>query len=175
MLFLGAPRQVQSVFSSFCFLLKSFHDFDETLEIPLSITSKNAKQCETSRVEEQQKVKKENCQPGPGAGELSPPRKAERRPEYGERPPWPVGPSQTVRQTDRCRGRSPSCFRRHRLHFRPRRHLRPCTASRRPLAPTDLGNPGCTVNFQSREKIHQLNISDDKCDDKVPAIMGGPI
>lgn len=76
------------------------------------------------------------------------PRKVERKPGCGERPPWPVGPSQTVRRTGRCRGRSPSCCRRHQHRHRRRRRLhplRPCTASRRPHAPTDLGNPGCTV------------------------------
>lgn len=81
-----------------------------------------------------------------GAGEVLP-RKAERKPGCGERPPWPVGPSQTVRRTDRCRGRSPSCCRRRQLHHRRRqlpRPLRPCTANRRLRAPTDLGNPGCT-------------------------------
>jgi len=81
-----------------------------------------------------------------GAGEVLP-RKAERKPECGERPPWPIGPSQTVRRTGRCRGRSPSCCRRRQLRHRRRqlpRPLRPCTASRRPRAPTDLGNPGCT-------------------------------
>jgi len=81
-----------------------------------------------------------------GAGEALP-RKAERKPGCGERPPWPVGPSQTVRRTGRCRGRSPSCCRRRQLRHRRRqlpRPLRPCTASRRTRAPTDLGNPGCT-------------------------------
>lgn len=82
------------------------------------------------------------------------PRKVERRPGCGERPPWPVGPSQTVRRTGRCRGRSPSCCRRHQHRHRRRRRLhplRPCTASRRPHAPTDLGNPGCTGKDQAPE------------------------
>lgn len=85
-----------------------------------------------------------------GAGEVLP-RKAERKPGCGERPPWPVGPSQTVRRTGRCRGRSPSCCRRRQLRHRRRQlphHLRPCTASRRPHAPTDLGNPGCTEKMR---------------------------
>lgn len=84
------------------------------------------------------------------------PRKVERRPGCGERPPWPVGPSQTVRRTGRCRGRSPSCCRRHQHRHRRRRRLhplRPCTASRRPHAPTDLGNPGCTGKDQAPEII----------------------
>lgn len=87
---------------------------------------------------------------GDGAGEVLP-RKVERKPGCGERPPWPVGPSQTVRRTGRCRGRSPPCCRRHQLRHRRRqlpRPLRPCTASRRPRAPTDLGNPGCTEKMQ---------------------------
>ena len=84
------------------------------------------------------------------------PRKVERKPGCGERPPWPVGPSQTVRRTGRCRGRSPSCCRRHQHRHRRRRRLhplRPCTASRRPHAPTDLGNPGCTGKDQAPEII----------------------
>lgn len=87
-----------------------------------------------------------------GAGEVLP-RKAERKPGCGERPPWPVGPSQTVRRTGRCRGRSPSCCRRRQLRHRRRQlplPLRPCTASRRPHAPTDLGNPGCTEKTDGR-------------------------
>ena len=86
------------------------------------------------------------------------PRKVEKKPECGERPPWPVGPSQTVRRTGRCRGRSPSYCRRHQHRHRRRRplhHLRPCTASRRPHAPTDLGNPGCT---EKQAQNHRLSI-----------------
>lgn len=90
-----------------------------------------------------------------GAGEVLP-RKVERKPGCGERPPWPVGPSQTVRRTGRCRGRSPSCCRRRQLRHRRRQlphHLRPCTASRRPHAPTDLGNPGCTEKMRKTKEL----------------------
>lgn len=103
-----------------------------------------------------------------GAGEVLP-RIAERKPECGERPPWPVGPSQTVRRTGRCRGRSPSCYRRHQHRHRRRRRLhplRPCTASRRPHAPTDLGNPGCTVKQRPRRAdypVYRANFPARRC------------
>lgn len=128
-----------SFFFSFSFLPSFFFCFVVLLLLPVLLLSLSFFVYSENLVS--------TCTLGCGAGEALP-RKAERRPECGERPPWPVGPSQTVRRTDRCRGRSPPCCRRHRrLHLRRRRFhpLRPCTASRRPRAPTDLGNPGCTL------------------------------